>query len=197
MNPSEPAMTDSFLSRIPNLLDEQLGEYVRNPRSYRLEAVEAALAELARRGRPVSDEDLRRIRADLAQRDAAREGAPNPWIRRLLGTTTKRRQARVRLLTAGILVAGLGASGLIYATAKPKAPNPLGYEPEDTKKYLRDLELYGGKVNVMATEFMRWYDGLWRGPRLAGTVATLTVLSAFAFWFAAHPRSTEDLESGP
>lgn len=63
--------------------------------------------------------------------------------------------------------------------------DPLGYEPEDTKRYLRDLEMYGGKANILATQFRRWFGGLWQGRPLAGTLAALTVLLAGGFWFAA------------
>ena len=71
------------------------------------------------------------------------------------------------------------------AAAPPKAPNPLGYDPLDTKKYRRDLELYGGQVNVLSTEFMRWWESRWQGRQLAVTVAWLTVGGVALFWFGA------------
>jgi hypothetical protein len=60
----------------------------------------------------------------------------------------------------------------------------MGYEPEDTKKYLRDLELYGGKANVLATELRRGFERLWQGRRLAVTLAGLTLLLAGPLWVA-------------
>jgi len=72
----------------------------------------------------------------------------------------------------------------------------LGYEeggesvypvrPEDSKKYLRDLELYGGKANVLATEFRLWLVGLWQGKSLAFTVAFITILISLVFFYAAN-----------
>ena len=38
---------------------------------------------------------------------------------------------------------------------------------------------------MLATQFMRWFDGLWHGRSLASTVAFLTLLLAFGFWFIA------------
>lgn len=175
-------MTEPFHSRIPTLPDEALGEYARNPLAYKTEAVELALAELARRGVPLSAEELRHLQAALSQRDAAlNEG----WGDRLLGAAPEPRRVRVRFIAAALLAAGLGSAAAIYLSAPPKAPNPLGYDPLDTKKYRRDLELYGGQVNVLSTEFMRWWESRWQGRQLAVTVAWLTVGGVALFWFGA------------
>jgi hypothetical protein len=47
------------------------------------------------------------------------------------------------------------------------------------------MEVYGGKANLLAGEFMHWFQGLWHGKRLAFTVACTTVLVAAAFWLVA------------
>ena len=57
----------------------------------------------------------------------------------------------------------------------------------DTKKYLHDLEEFGGKANVLAVEFQEWFASLWHGKRLAFTVAAMTVMAAGAFRFFATP----------
>ncbi|HEY3401501.1 MAG TPA: hypothetical protein VGK03_12815 [Geothrix sp.] len=176
-------MTDTFRTRIPTLSEAQLRQYLERPEGYKAEAVEAALAELRQRGHEISPDDLGRIRQSLQQRDAAQRALSHSRYGRLLGNSPAIRTARIRLVTAGILAAGLGSTAVLYAIAAPKALNPLGYEPEDTKRYLRDLELYGGKANILATEFRRWFDGLWHGRPLAFTVATLTILLALGFWF--------------
>jgi hypothetical protein len=95
--------------------------------------------------------------------------------------------ARIRVVTRAILVLGFAAAVVIYLTAQPPPGNPLGYDPLDTKRYLHDLEVYGGKANVLAAEFRDWFDSLWHGRRLAITVAVLTVMAAFAFKFFATP----------
>jgi hypothetical protein len=96
-------------------------------------------------------------------------------------------EARVRVGTRAILVLGFAAAIVIYLTAGPPPGNPLGYDPLDTKKYLHDLEVYGGKANVLAAQFTDWFDSLWQGKRLAFTVAVIAVIAAFAFNFFATP----------
>ena len=94
---------------------------------------------------------------------------------------------RVRAGTRAILILGFAAAVVIYLTAAPPPGNPLGYDPMDTKKYLRDLELYGGKANVLAAQFKDWFVSLWHGKRLAFTVAVLAVIAALAFAFFSTP----------
>lgn len=94
-------------------------------------------------------------------------------------------EARLRLGTLAILIIGFVAAIVIYLTAQTPPGNPLGYDPLDTKKYLHDLELYGGTANVLAAEFRDWFDSLWHGERLAFTVAVITVIAVFGFRFFA------------
>jgi hypothetical protein len=187
-------MTQPYLSRIPTLSEAELREYVHKPMGYRRSAVEAAIAELERRGLGVRTEDLQRIRQELGQRDTAHTLAHGRWVARYLGATPALRQARVRLVTGGILAVGLGSAAVLYLSARAQGANPLGYEPEDTKRYLRDLEMYGGKVNVLATQFMRWWNGLWQGRQLGITVAWLTLCAAFLFWFLASRQVPEQTD---
>jgi hypothetical protein len=87
----------------------------------------------------------------------------------------------LRLIAGAILVIGLAGAVGIYAAS---TGGVAGYQPEETKQYLRALELYGGKANVMATELREWFDSLWHGRRLADTVGCASVLLAGAFWLA-------------
>lgn len=96
-------------------------------------------------------------------------------------------QARLRMGTRIILALGFAAAIVIYLTAQPPPENPLGYDPMDTKKYLHDLEVYGGRANVVAAEFMDWFASLWHGQRLALTVAVITLLATWTFRFFAAP----------
>ncbi len=98
---------------------------------------------------------------------------------------------RLRFGTIAILVVGFAAAIVIYVTAQPPPANPLGYEPEDSKKYVRDMEMYGGKSNLLAYEVREWFDSLWHGKRLAFTVAAVTVIAAGAFAFFAVPLPPE------
>jgi hypothetical protein len=178
-------MTETFQSRIPTLSEAELRGYLQHRQAYKAEAVEAALAELLRRGCAVSDEDRRHIQGELAQRDTDRRAREGRWLLPLLGPVPARRRPRLHLLTAAILALGLGGALVIQRTAAVRPPNPLGYEPEDTKRYLRQLEMVGGKANVVAVQFRQWFDGLWQGPQLATTVATLTGVLAAGFWLVA------------
>ena len=93
-------------------------------------------------------------------------------------------QTRPYLISAIILLVGLGSAILIYLTAENDSDSVLGYE--DSKMYIHDLELYGGKANVLANEFMRWFVGLWQGKSLAFTVACITIFISFGFFFVVN-----------
>ena len=78
-------------------------------------------------------------------------------------------------------MAGLGGALGNYLAAASEPGDPLGRE--GSKQYLRGMELYGGKANVLAAELMQWFQSLWHGKRLAVTVACITVLVASVVWF--------------
>ena len=99
-------------------------------------------------------------------------------------------KTRLYLIAVFVLVAGLGSAAAIYATTSDYCDN-AGYElingqvypisPEDSKMYMHDMELYGGKANVAADEFIRWFNGLWHGKTLAFTVAFIAALTSLGF----------------
>ena len=103
---------------------------------------------------------------------------------------------RLKYVTTAILVVGFGTAIAVYVAAGARPENPLGYEPLDTKKYLHDLELYGGTANVLAAEFREWFVGLWYGRNLAFTIAVITVLLVFAVRLAFAMRATPIVSSG-
>jgi hypothetical protein len=103
-------------------------------------------------------------------------------------------QMRLYLSGAIILLIGLGASAVIYLTATDVSETGLVYEFEESKQYMHDLELYGGKMNVLTVELTKWFNGLWHGKSLAYTLGCITILiSASLFFIADHWPS--DLES--
>ncbi len=94
---------------------------------------------------------------------------------------------RLNLIASGILLAGLGSAAAIYLAAGDAAESGLGeYAPENSKMYLHDLELYGGKANLLANELMTWFDGLWHGKTLAYTVACIAVVICCGLFYAAR-----------
>jgi hypothetical protein len=102
----------------------------------------------------------------------------------------------LNVISAIILVVGLSSAVWIYQTAENRSYGALSYEeggdsvypvmPEDSKKYLRDLELYGGKANVLMDELRRRFVGLWHGKSLAYTVGGLAILVSFGVFYGAN-----------
>ncbi len=101
-------------------------------------------------------------------------------------------QARRRLVAVAILSAGLGSALVIFLTATLSPANPFGYEPEDSKQYLRQMEVYGGKANVLASDIRQWFESLWHGRRLAVTVVFLTLVLLLFFLVASTPLPPEE-----
>ncbi len=114
------------------------------------------------------------------------------------------RRTRLNLISAIILVLSLGSAALIYHGAGNLPYGAIGYEgadgtiypimPEDSKMYSHNLELYGGKFNVMMDDFRRWFAALWHGKSLAVIIACTTIIVSFGFFYAAN-YLTQPLES--
>ncbi|MEO8003724.1 MAG: hypothetical protein ABI771_02380 [Betaproteobacteria bacterium] len=98
--------------------------------------------------------------------------------------------SRFRVILAAILIVGFGAALTIFAFAELAPDNPLG----ESKMYVHDMVLYGGKTNMVLGEFAEWLGSLWHGTRLAFTVAALTLIVAGTFWyfFAPVPDDSSD-----
>jgi hypothetical protein len=108
-------------------------------------------------------------------------------------------RTRLYLIAAFIMIAGCAGAVLVYLTAGNDTDRGFGYEtadgyvyqvaPEDTKRYMHDMELYGGKANVLAGEIVNWFGGLWHGKQLALTIAFITVVVSSGFFlFAYHTQ---------
>ncbi len=96
-------------------------------------------------------------------------------------------RSRLYLAAAVILLAGLSGASLIYLAAGDNAGiSPLIDDPGRSKKYVHDLEVYGGKMNVFMDQFIRWFEGLWTGRQLAFTVLCIAVVLAAGCCLAAH-----------
>jgi hypothetical protein len=112
------------------------------------------------------------------------------------GLSNARLKARLYLGSLAVFALGLCSALLIYATADETPPDAIGYivvdgmkypiAPNQSKRYIRDLERFGGKASVLFDEFDRWFEGLWRGKTLGITLGCLSAMvSVVLFLFAA------------
>ena len=103
------------------------------------------------------------------------------------------------LTSAAILLAGVVSAALVYRAALDETTGEAGYEvvggfiypgaDEYSKKYVHDLQLYGGQASVLADRFMRWFFGLWQGTSLAYTIACIAAFLSFVIFVAARNRA--------
>ncbi|MES2183847.1 MAG: hypothetical protein V4505_04790 [Pseudomonadota bacterium] len=91
---------------------------------------------------------------------------------------------RLRLAGIAILVAGLLAALLVFATAADPAASGAGYrivggqayavDADDRSPEMQDLARMSGTAGVQTYRFDQWLGSLWHGRRLAATVAVLS-----------------------
>ena len=135
-----PPLDDPFYAGLLTLSDAELCTYIQHYAHYKVEAVHAALAELRLRGVYVSE-------ATVAEIDRYFTRYEQPRMR-----PSHLAPRHLRWLASGICILGIGLAIVLYVTAASPSPHPLGYDPFTSKKYVRELELYGGKINVLAVE---------------------------------------------
>jgi hypothetical protein len=92
-------------------------------------------------------------------------------------------RSRAYLVAAIILLVGFVSAVVIYVRAGSAPATLPEFSADYSKRYLRDLQMYGGTGNVLATEFRLWFDSLWHGKRLAYTVAVITLLLSLGHLF--------------
>jgi len=101
------------------------------------------------------------------------------------------KQYRLHLISAIILLVGLGSAIVIYITAADGSDSVLGYDiaggtlyPDvPSKMDVHNVELYGGKPLVLWNDILRWFDGLWYGKSLAITIIWITLIAAGVNFF--------------
>jgi len=102
------------------------------------------------------------------------------------------------LTSAGVLLVGLASAVMIYLAAMNDTsdstydivggfvyPGGGAYN----KKYVHDLQLYGGNAAMLGDQFTRWFAGLWHGESLSYTVACIAFVLAFVFYVAGNNAS--------
>jgi hypothetical protein len=96
-------------------------------------------------------------------------------------------QTRLYASALVVLIAGLCGAVAIWLAAGDD-PNPAAAHqfvvvdgktypiaPGESKRYVRDVQRFGGKAGVLFDELERWFAGLWRGRSLAVTVGWIAV----------------------
>src|SRR5450631_4657827 len=91
---------------------------------------------------------------------------------------------RCYLVTAGILLVGLGAAVAIYLMAADIPDNPFA-EYEQSKRFSYEVQRMGGKMALVANDASAWFDALWQGRQLAYTVASITLVIALGYYVVA------------
>jgi hypothetical protein len=104
-------------------------------------------------------------------------------------------KARLYLISAAILLLGLAGALLIYFTASdaPETGHAFYDSPQLSKKYIRELERFGGKQAVIFDEIIRWLDSRFSGKALGvtiGWISTIVALALFLFarWLPPDPH---------
>jgi hypothetical protein len=95
------------------------------------------------------------------------------------------RRVWLNLLSAVILVVGLGSAALIYQRAGNSHQIMFG----DSKMYRHNLEVLGGKFMVIIDDFRRWFLGLGQGKSLAVIIGCITIIVSAGFFYAANYSS--------
>jgi hypothetical protein len=106
----------------------------------------------------------------------------------------------LNLISAVILVVGLGSATMIYILSPAESDGTQDYTivggtmyPKvPSKSYERNLELYGGRWLVISNDFMRWFEGLWYGKDLGITIAWISIVTAGGIFFFNNYVSFED-----
>ena len=112
-------------------------------------------------------------------------------------------KSRLYLACVLVLAAGLCAGLLVALVAEDVPAEGVGYvladgtvtalDPNQSKRYIRDLERFGGKSAVIFDEINRWFDGLWRGKSLGVTIGWISVIVSLALFLFARWLPPDDL----
>ncbi len=116
---------------------------------------------------------------------------------------TRRLRKWLYLASAAVLIIGVVSSVLIYVAAANEEAADSGYDVIGgfvypgggayNKKYIHDLQVYGGNAAMLADRFNRWFFGLWHGTTLAYTVAVIAVFLALVLFILG--RNAQHLQS--
>jgi len=102
----------------------------------------------------------------------------------------------MRKIAVGVLVVGLSVSAVVFAIAPSEVeddyPGVYVTSIHNSKRHLLELERIGGKAAVVAVEINEWFDSLWHGRRLAGTLAVLSIGASLLCFLASKIPPLDD-----
>jgi ABC-type phosphate/phosphonate transport system permease subunit len=96
----------------------------------------------------------------------------------------------LNIISAVILVVGLGSAALIYQRAVNESYGAVDdvqlMMQTNSKLFRHNLEVFGGKLNVMMYDFRTWFAGLWHGKSLAFIIACSAVIISLGIFYTAN-----------
>ena len=95
--------------------------------------------------------------------------------------------ARVRRNSILLSVIGITASVFIYCFNGPGSRDPSDFGPDDSKIYVREVEKFGGKGELLLRDLNDEFISIWHGRRLAFTIFVLTGAAVWVYRFFALP----------
>ncbi|HUJ10332.1 MAG TPA: hypothetical protein VL171_09920 [Verrucomicrobiae bacterium] len=108
--------------------------------------------------------------------------------------SASRQAATLNTVGVIVLVLGIGSAILLYRHSRPAASNTNGDWQDnslsltDSKANTRDIEMYGGKLEVLMVKWMIWFR---RPESQAIVIATLSVLLALSCFLGARHLSAD------
>ena len=103
---------------------------------------------------------------------------------------------RLYACSLAILLLGLCSAAAIYSLAEDSPDLGDGYVIVDgktypagtyqSKRYVREVERFGGKAFLIFDEIDRWLASLWQGKRLGITLACLSVAGSLVLFLLAR-----------
>jgi hypothetical protein len=106
-------------------------------------------------------------------------------------------QSRLYIIAAIVLFAGLSASALLYFYSAETYGKEAFDDYLNSKRYRHEVEVYGGKVSVLADQMDRWFQGLWEAENRACTVAGITIFISFVAYHTPPDHKGSEEEKRP
>ncbi|HTG02294.1 MAG TPA: hypothetical protein VK654_17060 [Nitrospirota bacterium] len=112
-----------------------------------------------------------------------------------------KKQKTLYMLSIAVLVIGLCSAVAIYliahaaeeASSLAAGDSSFQNPAETSKKYIHDLEVFGGHAAVLSDKFIRWFNSLWEGETLAYTVGSIALFLSLCLYLAAKYEAVPEV----